>query len=59
MPRAGACAAYRGAVLAYWTNTVNPAPGVPDMQPREMSDEFVRRIATAIDDVDALDVFVG
>lgn len=59
LPRAGAFDAYRGVVLAHWTITLNPAPGMPDVQPREVSEEFVHRIATAIDDLDTLDVFVG
>lgn len=41
--------------LTWWTITYNPAPGMPDMQPVDTSREFVTRIATAIDDVDALD----
>lgn len=44
-------------VLAFWTITINPAPGMPDMQPRDATLEFIRRIATAIDDLDALDSF--
>lgn len=40
--------------LAWWTVTLSPAPGMPEMQPRDISIEFVRRIATAIDDLDAL-----
>jgi len=45
------------AVLAFWTITINPAPGMPDMQPRDSTLEFIRRIAIAIDDLDALDSF--
>lgn len=43
--------------LTWWTITLNPAPGMPDMQPRDTTLEFVRRIATAMDDVDSLDSF--
>jgi thiamine kinase-like enzyme len=43
--------------LAFWTITLNPAPGMPDMQPRDATLEFVRRIAAAVDDLDALDSF--
>lgn len=42
-------------VLAFWTITINPAPGMPDMQPLDSTLEFIRRIVTAIDDLDALD----
>jgi hypothetical protein len=43
--------------LAFWTITLNPAPGMPDMQPRDSTLEFIRRIATAIDDLESLDSF--
>jgi aminoglycoside phosphotransferase (APT) family kinase protein len=43
------------AALAWWTVTLCPPPGTPDMQPRDVTIEFIRRIATAIDDLDALD----
>jgi hypothetical protein len=42
--------------LAWWTITLCPTPGMPDMQPRDVSLEFIRRIATAMDDVDSLDI---
>lgn len=42
--------------LTWWTITLTPAPGMPDMQPRDITMEFIRRIATAIDDLDSLDV---
>lgn len=41
--------------LAWWTITLHPAPGLPDMQPRGTTLEFVRRIATAVDDNASLD----
>jgi hypothetical protein len=41
--------------LTWWTITLAPAPGMPDMQPRDITVEFIRRIATAIDDLDSLD----
>lgn len=41
--------------LAWWTMTLTPAGDVPDMQPRDITMEFIRRIATAMDDLDALD----
>jgi hypothetical protein len=50
---------YRGqlvAALAWWTVTLTPPEGMPDMQPRDITIEFIKRIATAIDDLDALDV---
>jgi len=43
--------------LTWWTITLHPAPGMPDMQPRDSTEEFVRRISTAMDDVDSLDSF--
>lgn len=42
-------------VLSYWTITINPAPGMPAMHPQDSTLEFIARIATAIDDLDALD----
>ncbi|MFT4054132.1 MAG: phosphotransferase [Novosphingobium sp.] len=41
--------------LAWWTMTLTPLGDVPDMQPRDITLEFIARIATAIDDLDALD----
>ncbi|WP_298400607.1 phosphotransferase [Sphingobium sp.] len=41
--------------LAWWTMTLTPLGDVPDMQPRDITLEFIRRIATAMDDLDALD----
>lgn len=42
--------------LTWWTITYNPAPGMPeDMQPVETAREFVKRLATAIDDLETLD----
>jgi len=43
--------------LTWWTITYNPAPGMPDMQPIETAREFVKRLATAIDDIESLDSF--
>jgi len=40
--------------LTWWTVTLTPPPGLPDMQPRNTTLEFIRRIATAMDDVDSL-----
>jgi hypothetical protein len=57
LPVAGALDAMRQqllSVLAFWTITINPAPGMPDMQPRDSTLEFIRRIVTAMDDLDAL-----
>lgn len=44
-------------VLAFWTVTVNPSPDMPDMHPLDSSLEFVHRVATAIDDLDAMHSF--
>lgn len=43
--------------LAYWTITLVPAPGMPDMQPPAITIELVKRISAMIDDLDALDAF--
>lgn len=43
--------------LAWWTITLNPAPGMPAMQPPAITFELIRRIAAAMDDMDALDAF--
>jgi len=43
--------------LTWWTVTLTPPEGLPDMQPRDTTLEFIRRIATAIDDLDSLDAF--
>lgn len=41
--------------LAWWTMTLTPLGDVPDMQPRDITLEFIRRIAAAVDDLDTLD----
>jgi thiamine kinase-like enzyme len=41
--------------LAWWTMTLRPGQDVPDMQPRDITLEFIGRIAAAIDDLDAMD----
>lgn len=41
--------------LAWWTVTLCPAPGMPDMQPRPTAMEFVTRLGTAVDDLGSLD----
>ncbi len=43
--------------LAWWTGTLGQPPEAPKMQPPETSLEFIRRMTTAIDDLDALDAF--
>lgn len=42
--------------LAWWTMTLTPAGDMPDMQPRDTTVEFIRRLAIAIDDLGSLDV---
>lgn len=43
--------------LAFWTNTLCPSERQPqDMQPSDAAIEFIRRMATAIDDHDVLDL---
>lgn len=41
--------------LTWWTVTLTPPPGLPDMQPRDITLEFIRRISTAMDDLETLD----
>lgn len=43
--------------LAWWTVTFTPPWYMPDMQPAEVSIELIRRISTAMDDLDSLDSF--
>jgi hypothetical protein len=43
--------------LTWWTITLRPAEGMPDMQPLDITLEFIRRISTAMDDVGTLDLF--
>jgi hypothetical protein len=42
------------AALPMWTGTLGASASAPDMQPQATSVEFVKRIAHAIDDLDAL-----
>lgn len=41
--------------LAFWTMTLRPAGGYPDMQPPHTALAFIGRLATAVDDLDCLD----
>jgi Phosphotransferase enzyme family len=43
--------------LAYWTSTLCPPDDWADMQPSDTSIAFIHRMATAIDDLDALNSF--
>lgn len=43
--------------LAWWTYTLAPPPGMPDMQPRDATLTFIGRIATAMDDLESLTAF--
>jgi hypothetical protein len=45
--------------LTWWTVTLTPPPGLPDMQPRDITLEFIRRISTAMDDLGTLDALAG
>lgn len=45
------------AALAWWTGTLGQPPEAPKMQPAATAREFIRRMAHAIDDLDALDAF--
>ncbi|HKY93423.1 MAG TPA: phosphotransferase, partial [Nevskiaceae bacterium] len=41
--------------LAWWTITLTPNANFPDMQPRDLTVEFIRRIAHALDDLESID----
>ena len=41
--------------MNWWTGTLTTATDMPEMQPSDTFMEFIRRIAAAIDDLDALD----
>ncbi|MFA5523779.1 MAG: phosphotransferase [Tissierellales bacterium] len=43
-------------VLTWWTITLAPTDVIPDMQPRDITLQFIKRIATAMDDLDTMDV---
>lgn len=43
--------------LTWWTVTLSPQDTMPDMQPRDITLEFIRRISIAMDDVDSLGSF--
>lgn len=43
--------------LAFWTITLRPAEGMPDMQPLRTTREFLNRLLVAIDDHASLDAF--
>lgn len=43
--------------LVWWTVTLHPCEGMPDMQPRDITLDFIGRISTAIDDLNSLDLF--
>lgn len=43
--------------LAFWTITLHPAEGMPDMQPLRTTRKFLNRLLTAIDDHDSLNAF--
>lgn len=42
--------------LTWWTVTLTPPEGLPDMQPADVTEAFIHRLATAMDDLDSLDV---
>jgi hypothetical protein len=43
--------------LAFWTQTMAPTKNMPEMQPKETTLPFIRRLAHAIDDLDSLSAF--
>jgi Phosphotransferase enzyme family len=43
--------------LTWWTITLRPTEELPDMQPRDITMEMLRRIGTAVDDCGSLDSF--
>lgn len=42
--------------LTWWTITYRPSAGMPDMQPEDVTLEFIRRISTAMDDLGTLEL---
>ena len=42
--------------LTWWTVTLTPPEGLPDMQPVDVTEAFINRMATAMDDLESLDV---
>lgn len=44
--------------LTWWTITMSPTKDIPDMQPKDITLEFIRRISTAMDDLDTMDVLL-
>jgi len=45
--------------LTWWTITINPAPDMPEMQPRATTEEFIRRIGTAMDDIGTMNALLN
>jgi Ecdysteroid kinase-like family len=43
--------------LVWWTMTLTPGDDLPDMQPRDITLEMIRRLAVAADDCDSFDAF--
>jgi Phosphotransferase enzyme family len=43
--------------LAFWTQTLAPTKNMPEMQPKETTLPFIRRLTHAIDDLDSLSAF--
>lgn len=45
--------------LVWWTMTLTPGDDLPDMQPRDITLEMIRRLAVAADDCGTFDAFAG
>lgn len=43
--------------LVWWTMTLTPGEDLPDMQPKDITLEMIRRLAVATDDCDTFDAF--
>ena len=43
--------------LVWWTMTLTPGDDLPDMQPRDITLEMIRRLAVSADDCEAFDAF--
>ena len=43
--------------LTWWTITLRPTKDLPDMQPADITLEFIRRITQTMEDVDTLGSF--
>lgn len=45
--------------LNWWTGTLVPAPGMPEMQPKKTTLKFIERLATSADDLSSIEACLG